>query len=106
MKILIAGGAGYVSSVLIPRLLDRGYKVDVVYLFWFGNQSAAGSRNPTEGHLSSIYRSQTWSAYEQVISLAGLSNESNGRVFARARISSSTPRRPPILPQHGEEGKN
>ena len=38
MKVLIAGGAGYVGSVLIPKLLDRGYKVDVVDLFWFGNQ--------------------------------------------------------------------
>ena len=37
MKLLIAGGAGYVGSILIPRLLDRGYKVDVVDLFWFGN---------------------------------------------------------------------
>ena len=37
MKLLIAGGAGYVGSVLIPKLLDRGYKVDVVDLFWFGN---------------------------------------------------------------------
>ena len=37
MKVLIAGGAGYVGSVLIPKLLDRGYKVDVVDLFWFGN---------------------------------------------------------------------
>ena len=32
MKLLIAGGAGYVGSVLIPKLLDRGYKVDVVDL--------------------------------------------------------------------------
>ena len=38
MKLLIAGGAGYVGSVLIPKLLDRGYKVDVVDLFWFGNR--------------------------------------------------------------------
>ena len=37
MKVLIAGGAGYVGNVLIPKLLDRGYKVDVVDLFWFGN---------------------------------------------------------------------
>ncbi len=37
MKLLIAGGAGYFGSVLIPKLLDRGYKVDVVDLFWFGN---------------------------------------------------------------------
>ena len=37
MKLLVAGGAGYLGSVLIPRLLDRGYDVDVVELFWFGN---------------------------------------------------------------------
>jgi nucleoside-diphosphate-sugar epimerase len=33
VKLLIAGGAGYVGSALIPKLLDRGYKVDVVDLF-------------------------------------------------------------------------
>ena len=38
MKILIAGGAGYIGSVLIPKLLERGYEVDVIDLFWFGNQ--------------------------------------------------------------------
>ena len=38
MKILVAGGAGYIGSVLIPRLLERGYNVDVVDLLWFGNK--------------------------------------------------------------------
>ena len=37
MKILIAGGAGYVGSALIPRLQERGYTVDVIDLLWFGN---------------------------------------------------------------------
>src|SRR6266480_4253447 len=41
MKLLIAGGAGYIGSVLIPKLLDRGYDVDVVDLFWFGNHLPA-----------------------------------------------------------------
>ena len=37
MKILVAGGAGYIGSYLIPVLLERGYDVDVVDLMWFGN---------------------------------------------------------------------
>ena len=38
MRLLVAGGAGYVGSALIPRLLERGYLVDVVDLLWFGNK--------------------------------------------------------------------
>jgi nucleoside-diphosphate-sugar epimerase len=73
MKILIAGGAGYVGSVLIPRLLDRGYKVDVVDLFWFGNHlpRQVGILNKDIFHLSV----EDLNTYDQVIFLAGLSND-------------------------------
>ena len=37
MKILITGGAGYIGSALVLKLLDLGYQVDVVDLLWFGN---------------------------------------------------------------------
>ena len=37
MKILLAGGAGYVGSRLVPELMARGYDIDVVDLFWFGD---------------------------------------------------------------------
>jgi nucleoside-diphosphate-sugar epimerase len=73
MKILIAGGAGYVGSVLIPKLLDRGYKVDVVDLFWFGNYlpRQVGILNKDIFQLSV----DDLERYEQVIFLAGLSND-------------------------------
>jgi nucleoside-diphosphate-sugar epimerase len=73
MKLLIAGGAGYLGSVLIPRLLDRGYKVDVVDLFWFGNHLPAhvGILNKDIFQLSE----EDLQAYDQVIFLAGLSND-------------------------------
>ena len=36
-KILVTGGAGYVGSLLIPRLLDRGHKVTAYDLFIYGD---------------------------------------------------------------------
>lgn len=73
MRLLIAGGAGYVGSVLIPKLLERGYKVDVVDLFWFGNHLPlqTGILNKDIFQLSA----EDLEPYEQVMFLAGLSND-------------------------------
>jgi nucleoside-diphosphate-sugar epimerase len=73
MRLLVAGGAGYLGSVLLPRLLDRGYRVDVVELFWFGNHlpNRVGILNKDIFHLSV----DDLTPYDQVIFLAGLSND-------------------------------
>lgn len=73
MRLLIAGGAGYVGSVLIPKLLDRGYKVDVVDLFWFGNHlpRQVGILNKDIFQLTE----EDLEPYDQVVFLAGLSND-------------------------------
>src|SRR5580765_4295245 len=55
MKILIAGGAGYIGSALIPRLQERGYIVDVKDIF--------------DLHEDELKE------YDEVIFLAGLSND-------------------------------
>lgn len=73
MRILIAGGAGYVGSALIPKLLERGYDIDVVDLFWFGNQLP-----PEVGIVNrDIFDLQIADLkdYDQVLFLAGLSND-------------------------------
>jgi nucleoside-diphosphate-sugar epimerase len=36
-NVLVTGGAGYVGSVLVPRMLERGYKVKVLDLYIYGD---------------------------------------------------------------------
>ena len=38
--ILVAGGAGYVGSVLVRRLLSAGYRVRVIDMLLYGNGGA------------------------------------------------------------------
>ena len=37
MNVLVTGGCGYKGTVLVPKLLGRGYKVQVLDVQWFGN---------------------------------------------------------------------
>lgn len=73
MKILIAGGAGYVGSTLAPALLDHGYEVDVIDLLWFGNHLPDAVK-VIEKDLFECVPSDL-EGYDQVIFLGGLSND-------------------------------
>ncbi len=73
MKILVVGGAGYIGSVLVPRLLERGYELDVLDLLWFGDHLPEGVKVIQKNVLD--IEESFLEPYEQVIFLAGLSND-------------------------------
>ena len=72
-KILIAGGAGYLGSRLVPHLLERGHAVDVIDLLWFGNHLPKSVRIVQKDIFTCTQ--DDVSGYDQVIFLAGLSND-------------------------------
>jgi nucleoside-diphosphate-sugar epimerase len=73
MKLLVAGGAGYVGSALVPSLLERGYEVKVIDLLWFGNFL------PPEIHVEQKdlfdCMEEDIAGFDQIIFLGGLSND-------------------------------
>ncbi|MGA2863530.1 MAG: SDR family oxidoreductase [Verrucomicrobiota bacterium] len=73
MKILVAGGAGYMGSSLIPVLLEHGYEVEVIDLLWFGNHLPPEVKVVRRDLLGC--KEQDLAGYEQVVFLAGLSND-------------------------------
>jgi len=73
MRILVAGGAGYIGSRLVPELIDMGYTVDVVDLLWFGNYLPKDV-NVIQKDLFKMDETDLTS-YDQVIFVAGLSND-------------------------------
>lgn len=73
MKILVAGGAGFIGSVLVPLLKEHGYEVDVVDLLWFGNHLPEDT--PVDERNLFDLREDDVTGYEQIIFLAGLSND-------------------------------
>src|SRR3954468_23470719 len=75
--ILVAGGAGYIGCVLVPRLLDRGYRVRVLDRLYFGEEPLAGFRDRIELVVADV-RDLPGSAFngvDGVINLSGLSND-------------------------------
>ena len=73
MRILIAGGAGYIGSFLIPILIEHGYEVEVVDLMWFGNHLPDSVKVAKRDLFKCTERDLE--IYDQIIFLAGLSND-------------------------------
>jgi nucleoside-diphosphate-sugar epimerase len=75
--ILVAGGGGYIGCVLVPRLLDRGYRVRLLDRLYFGEDAIASFRDRVELVVADV-RDIPESALDGiggVINLSGLSND-------------------------------
>lgn len=73
MKLLVAGGAGYIGSRLVPAFCERGYNVEVADLLWFGNQLPPDVCVRKQDIFSLTVNDLK--GFDQVIFLGGLSND-------------------------------
>jgi nucleoside-diphosphate-sugar epimerase len=75
--ILVAGGAGYIGCVLIPRLLDRGYRVRLLDRLYFGEEAMASFSDRIELVVADVrdIPDSALDGIDGVINLSGLSND-------------------------------
>jgi nucleoside-diphosphate-sugar epimerase len=79
--VLVTGGAGYVGSVLVPKLLNEGHTVRVIDTYWFGDHVLAGVKgHPRLTEVKADMRDRTALDYAltgctAVIHLACISND-------------------------------
>lgn len=79
--ILVTGGAGYVGSLLVPQLLDLGYKVKVFDIMYFGDEFLPkGNPNLTiiKGDIrDAAHLSESFKGVDAVVNMACISNDAS-----------------------------
>jgi nucleoside-diphosphate-sugar epimerase len=75
--ILVAGGAGYIGCVLVPKLLQRGYRVRVLDRLFFGDEGLTRVRDELELVVADVREPppEALEGIDGVINLSGLSND-------------------------------
>jgi nucleoside-diphosphate-sugar epimerase len=77
-SVFITGGAGYVGAVLVPKLLDKGYKVTVIDLMIYGEDVLPNHESLTKikGDIRDIeLMKNSIPGHDAVIHLACISND-------------------------------
>lgn len=80
-KVLVTGGAGYCGSVLVPQLLDMGYKVTVFDIMYYGDDFLPKD-NPNltviRGDIrDTVSLAKALNGMDAVLSLACISNDAS-----------------------------
>jgi nucleoside-diphosphate-sugar epimerase len=76
-RILVTGGAGYIGAVLVPMLLDRGYRVRVLDRLYWGRRPLAPLLEEVELVHADVREmpAAVLDGVDAVVHLAGLSND-------------------------------
>jgi len=80
MKVLVTGHKGYIGSVLVPMLLQRGHDVSGLDSDLFAECTYTGGLTAVPEVLCDVRDTEAWMAegYDAIIHLAGLSNDPLG----------------------------
>lgn len=79
-RLLVTGGAGYCGSRLVPQLLDRGYKVTVYDIMYFGSDFLPKHPNlkVVQGDIRDTEKlAATTAGHDAFVSLACISNDAS-----------------------------
>ncbi|MFT5635032.1 MAG: nucleoside-diphosphate-sugar epimerase [Cognaticolwellia sp.] len=80
--VLVTGAAGYIGSVLVPKLLAKGYRVKALDRFFFGEDKLVPHQ-----HLTTIQEDSRkitkdiFDSVDYVIDLVAISNDPSGELF-------------------------
>src|SRR3984957_1729023 len=80
MHVLVAGGAGYIGSVLVPLLLEKGHRVTVLDRLYFGDTLApaqarfGGALRVVRGDVRT-FDAALLQGVDGVVDLSGISND-------------------------------
>lgn len=84
-KVLVTGAGGYIGSVLVPKFLERGYRVKAVDRFFFGLDKLKPHENlEIIKEDVRLLKPELFRGVDYVVDLAAISNDPSGDRFREA----------------------
>jgi nucleoside-diphosphate-sugar epimerase len=85
-NVLVTGGCGYIGSILVPMLVERGYNVRVFDKLYFGDETLENVRNEIELIPGDVrnFKPDILDGIDGVIHLGSLSNDPTAEFHPRA----------------------